>query len=85
MDIVTMTSLYALLFSVVGACLALLLLYGIIRVAVARGMRDHFLWLEKNRPAGRQTPPARETIGQYLGFSNGTPAPITPERSTLNE
>ncbi|TFB58966.1 hypothetical protein [Cryobacterium sp. Sr3] len=82
MDLVAMTSLYVLLFSVVGACLALLLLYGIIRVAVARGMRDHYLWLEKNRPAGRQMPPARETIGQYLGFSNG---PITPERSSLNE
>ena len=29
---------------------AMLLLYGIIRVAVARGLRDHQLWLEKHRP-----------------------------------
>lgn len=80
-----MTGLYALLIPVIGGCLALLLLYGIIRVAVARGMRDHYLWLEKNRPLGRQTAPAGETIGQYFGFSNGTPAPIIPERSTLDE
>ena len=36
---------------VVGVAAALLLLYGVIRVAVARGMRDHHKWLEKNRAA----------------------------------
>ena len=34
---------------VVSVALALLLLYGVVRVAVARGMRDHHRWLEKNR------------------------------------
>jgi hypothetical protein len=36
---------------VVLPCLVLLLLYCVIRVAVARGLRDHQLWMEKNRPA----------------------------------
>ncbi|WP_403021006.1 hypothetical protein [Salinibacterium sp. GXW1014] len=35
---------------VVVPAMALLLLYGVIRVAVARGLRDHQLWMEKNRP-----------------------------------
>ncbi|MDQ1543656.1 MAG: hypothetical protein QOK08_1294 [Actinomycetota bacterium] len=35
---------------VVLPCLVLLLLYCVIRVAVARGLRDHQLWMEKNRP-----------------------------------
>ena len=38
---------------VVGVALALLLLYGVVRVAVARGMRDHHRWLEKNRNKSR--------------------------------
>ena len=35
--------------------LALLLIYGVVRVAVARGLRDHQLWMERNRPT--ITPP----------------------------
>lgn len=39
---------------IVGVAIALLLLYGVIRVGVARGMRDHQLWMERYRP---QAPP----------------------------
>lgn len=39
---------------VVGVAITLLLLYGVIRVGVARGMRDHQLWMERYRP---QHPP----------------------------
>ncbi len=38
------------LLSVLGAALALLLLYYVIRAAIARGLRDHQLWMERNRP-----------------------------------
>lgn len=41
---------YAIILSVVVPCIALLLLYGVIRVGVARGLRDHQQWMEKNRP-----------------------------------
>tara|TARA_B100000519_G_C14225774_1_gene429921 strand:- start:1548 stop:1769 length:222 start_codon:yes stop_codon:yes gene_type:complete len=37
---------------VVSVALALLL-YGVVRVAVARGIRDHHRWLEKNRNKSR--------------------------------
>ena len=43
--------LVPLLLSIIG----LLILYCIIRVAVARGLRDHRLWMERNRPT--ITPP----------------------------
>lgn len=43
--------LVPLLLSIIG----LLILYCIIRVAVARGLRDHQLWMERNRPT--ITPP----------------------------
>jgi hypothetical protein len=43
-----------ILLYVVGVAITLLLLYGVIRVGVARGMRDHQLWMERYRP---QTPP----------------------------
>ena len=40
---------------IVGIAIMLLLLYGVIRVGVARGLRDHQLWMERMRP---QTPAA---------------------------
>ena len=45
------TFLVPILISIVS----LLLLYGVVRVAVARGLRDHQLWMERNRPT--ITPP----------------------------
>jgi len=38
-----------LLVPVLVSIVSLLLLYGVVRVAVARGMRDHQLWMEKHR------------------------------------
>ncbi len=64
MDLLATGALYSLLIPIIGACIALLLLYGVIRVAVARGLRDHYLWLERNRPNGSGTSRG-ETIGQY--------------------
>lgn len=67
MDIFQTLGTFAIIVWVVLPCLALLLLYSLIRTAVARGLRDHQLWMEKNRPL---VPAGRETIGQYLGFSH---------------
>lgn len=67
MDIFQTLGTFAIIVWVVLPCLALLLLYSLIRTAVARGLRDHQLWTEKNRPL---VPAGRETIGQYLGFSH---------------
>ena len=39
----------AILVPALIAIVSLLLLYGIVRVAVARGLRDHQLWMEKHR------------------------------------
>ncbi|AYF98652.1 hypothetical protein D7I47_10550 [Protaetiibacter intestinalis] len=44
--------LLPLLAYVIGIAIALLLLYAVIRVGVARGLRDHQLWMERNRPQG---------------------------------
>ena len=44
--------LIPILMYLVGVAIVLLLLYGVIRVGVARGMRDHHQWLERNRPQG---------------------------------
>jgi hypothetical protein len=74
MDIAAAAGLYSIVFIIVGACLTLLVLYGIIRVAVARGMRDHHLWLEKHRPNGPQPPHPRGTVGNYFGFARSTDA-----------
>ncbi|MCW4386252.1 hypothetical protein OH146_10760 [Salinibacterium sp. SYSU T00001] len=41
---------YAIVVWVVVPALTLLLLYGVIRIGVARALRDHQLWMEKNRP-----------------------------------
>lgn len=51
--------LYPMLIYVIGIALALLLLYCVIRVAVARGLRDHQLWMERNRPQPPQFTPQR--------------------------
>jgi hypothetical protein len=65
MDPFAAAGLYALLLWVIGACITLLALYGVIRVGVSRGMRDHYKWVKKNHPNGGQVPPGRSTIGQY--------------------
>lgn len=54
MDLTWWYLLLPILLYVVGVAIILLLLYGVIRVGVARGMRDHQLWMERYRP---QTPP----------------------------
>jgi uncharacterized membrane protein len=47
-----------ILIPILASCIGLLLLYGVVRVAVARGLRDHQLWMEKHRPglADQHTP-----------------------------
>ena len=70
MDLLVLTGLYAILVPVVGTCVALLLLYGVIRVAVARGMRDHYRWMERNPPRGNGGSSSREPIRTYLGFNS---------------
>ena len=42
--------LIPILLYLVGLAIALLLLYGVIRVGVSRGMRDHYQWVERTRP-----------------------------------
>jgi uncharacterized membrane protein len=54
MDVTWWYLLAPILLYLVGIAITLLLLYGVIRVGVARGMRDHQLWMERNRP---QAPP----------------------------
>ncbi|TFD86469.1 hypothetical protein E3T61_16305 [Cryobacterium lactosi] len=68
MDSFTLISLYALILWVIVPAVGLLLLYGVVRVAVSRGLRDHQKWMEKNRPGGWAPPEQRSTMGQYLGF-----------------
>ena len=75
MDIVQTLGASALILWVVLPCIALLLLYSVIRTAVARGLRDHQKWMEKNRPLPAQAPAHRESIGPYLGFSAGRTEP----------
>ena len=43
--------LIPILLYLVGVAISLLLLYGVIRVGVSRGMRDHYQWVERMRPA----------------------------------
>jgi hypothetical protein len=50
MDIFQTLASYAIIVWIVLPCGALVLLYLIIRAAVARGLRDHQLWMEKYRP-----------------------------------
>ena len=75
MDIFQTLGTYAIILWVVVPCTALLILYSVIRTAVARGLQDHQKWMEKNRPLVGQAPARTETIGQYLGFSGGQPEP----------
>lgn len=55
---------------VVVTIIALLLLYGVVRVAVARGMRDYHKWAEKQQPA---------SSGRRSATRDDYP-PITPPR-----
>jgi hypothetical protein len=50
MDLSQTLGTYVIILWVVLPCLALLLLYSVVRIAVARGLRDHQLWMEENRP-----------------------------------
>jgi hypothetical protein len=47
-------AIFPLLVWLVGIALTILVLHTLIRSAVGRGLRDHQLWMEANRP---QTPP----------------------------
>ena len=78
MDFLALAGLYGIIFPTIGVCLLLLLLYGIIRVGVARGMRDHQMWMEKNRGPGRLSRATRTTVGQYFGFFEGGSSPPAP-------
>ena len=71
-------SLYAILGWVIAGTSGLLLLYGVVRVAVSRGLRDHQKWMEKHRPQTiEQNRPAspRASVGQYFGYGL---APLDP-------
>ena len=58
---------------IVSVAAGLLLLYGVIRVGVSRGMRDHYNWVERERTHLSIEPSRRESVGQYLGFTEGNP------------
>lgn len=60
MDYMPVFGLYALLIPLLITSVALLLLYGVVRVAVSRGLRDHHKWLQSQPPARRDDWP----IGQ---------------------
>jgi len=55
-DIPEFTIFGAILIPTLISILALLLLYGVIRVAVTRALRDHQLWMERNRPTYNEPP-----------------------------
>ena len=59
MDLTWWYLIAPVLLYVVGVALALLLLYSVIRVGVARGLRDHQLWMERNRPQSPHYTPLR--------------------------
>jgi hypothetical protein len=59
MDFTWWYLLAPILVYVVGVALALLLLYCVIRVAIARGLRDHQSRMERNRPQPPQFMPQR--------------------------
>jgi UPF0716 family protein affecting phage T7 exclusion len=56
MDKVWLAAFFPLLLGIIGSCIGLLVLYGIIRVAVSRGLRDHQKWMERYRPADSRMP-----------------------------
>ena len=69
MEIFQTVGIYAIIVWVVVPCTALLVLYSVIRTAVARGLRDHQKWMEKNRSLGGESLVRRESIGHYSGSS----------------
>jgi hypothetical protein len=50
---------------VVVPSLALLILYAVIRRAVAMGLRDHYFWMKKHSPSTDQALTPRRTLGRY--------------------
>ena len=52
MNPVQVALLQAIALGVAGVALGLLLLYGVIRAAVAGGLRDHEKWMHKDRIGG---------------------------------
>ena len=77
MDIFQTVGIYAIILLVVVTCTVLLVLYSVIRTAVARGLRDHQKWMEKNRSLGGESPVRRESIGHHSGSSQGSTEPPT--------
>lgn len=77
MDPLAITSLYLLLTWIISGSAVLLLIYGVVRVAVSRGLRDHHNWLVKNHRAA--------SAAADKGFT-GEPQfpPITPQPSTAD-
>lgn len=72
-----MTLLYPLLAWIISGSAALLLIYGVVRVAVSRGLRDHHHWLEKNRRAA--------AAAADRGFTGEAQfPPITPQLSAAD-
>lgn len=59
MDFAQLVAGSAIIAYIVVPCLALLILYAIIRIAVARGLRDHQRWMEKYRPSLVNAPSSR--------------------------
>ena len=78
MDIFQTIGTFALILWVVLPCVAVLLIYSVIRTGVAQGLRDHQLWMEKHRPLPGQAPTRRGSIGQNLGLSHTHIEPAAP-------
>jgi hypothetical protein len=73
MDILQQYGSFAIISFVVLTALSIFVFYSIVRAGVARGVRDHQLWMERNRPANQQPVQATESVGQYFGFQQGPP------------
>jgi hypothetical protein len=65
MDIFQIFGTYTIIVSVILPCVGLLILYSVIRVAVARGLRDHQVWMEKYRPAAARDSSESKPIVNY--------------------
>lgn len=59
--------------ALVSALVSLLLLYVVIRIAVAGGLRDHYKWVERQRPK-------RGHVERFDGPASGMPLPPNPPR-----
>lgn len=73
---------FAIIASILFACLLLWIFYALIRIAVAHGMRDHQRWMEKHRP--QVGPPRVDT--KYASILRppsdlGYPAPNTQQHA----